>query len=87
MERHAEDHNTENQAEGLAGAETALRSLDRYSGDRSEIYDDDIIDLITDLLHFADSKGWSAAKIIILAENHFYAERDGGYSFKEEGNE
>ena len=63
--------------ERLDAARKALNQ-EKYSEDRRIVYDEDIVDLITDLLHYAAANNiGNIYRITYSAINHWEAEQDG----------
>ena len=88
----AEDDNRER---GMAAAETAVKAYEKRLGEEgARAEDEQIIDLITDLLHFAESKGLDPQKLADQAADHYEDESEesdgddeGGEEGEEEGEE
>jgi hypothetical protein len=61
-------------------AEKALMSYDPDIVELGGIDEEFVIDLMADLLHFCESKGWSHSETIETATMHFHADQDNNAS-------
>jgi hypothetical protein len=60
----------------LAAAQTAIEAYEDHLGEGgARDVEEGLIDVITDLLHFAEREGVSAKKVIRLAKGHYEDER------------